>query len=102
MLKLAVALAVAVMLIATALGDQFTFRDGSLVGYTYETEASASWLDCLHKCIADARCLSYNFFKAPDDEGNICELNEENYSNACNTNRHLISRPGWIYSEARG
>ena len=86
---------------ANAFGDAFTSPDSLLPGHDYKTIKGADWLNCLRTCIAETRCLSYNYFKATNGQDNICEMNDRAMDNSCDAKGHLISSPGWLYNQVK-
>lgn len=50
--------------------------NSSLDGYVFERLSIASWQQCLHICVANCQCLSFNFKWVNTTQN--CELNDAN------------------------
>ena len=101
MFAFAVLVAASRLVTSKAFGEAFTLRDSMLPGHDYKTIKGVDWLDCQRICTSETRCLSFNYFIVTNEKNNICEINDRAMDNSCDTKGHLISSPGWLYSEVK-
>ena len=54
----------------------FCPTDNALDGHVISAYLVHSELDCLHKCLLNPKCLSFNFQLLTADSRHVCELND--------------------------
>ena len=72
-------------------------KDYTLVGHVFQTLRTDDWLSCIKVCMADERCISYNY----DQKGLRCELNECEVEDVCGLNEWLTFSSGFLFQQLR-